>query len=259
MDALIDRELDDRRIEGDGTSAFDWRRHIAALEILPTTVETLVPRTGRAVIVAPHPDDEVLATGGLIAQLARRGRLPLVVAATDGAASHPRSSYWTRQRLAATRPLETAAALARLGMHDVRPLRLGLPDGRVREHEQALVAALLDVVRAGDTVFAPFLLDGHPDHEATGRAASEAATAVGASVIQVPIWMLHWARPDDPRVPWRSAVRLPLDEPTVAAKRAAAWCFSSQIEPDPASNAAPVLDARMLARWLGPDELYFRA
>jgi LmbE family N-acetylglucosaminyl deacetylase len=259
VDALIDREMEDRPIEGAGTSAFDWRRHVARLEILPTTVDALVPRGGRAVIVAPHPDDEVLGTGGLIAQLARRGRWPLIVAVTDGGASHARSSYWTRQRLASTRPLETAAALAHLGMHDVRPMRLGLPDGRVRVHEQALVAALLDVVRTGDTIFAPCLLDGHPDHEATGRAASAAATAVGATCVQVPIWMLHRARPDDPNIPWRSALRLPLDAATVAAKRAAAWCFRSQIEPDPASGAAPVLDARMLARWLGPDELYFRA
>ena len=47
-------------------------------------VRSLLQRPGRVVLVAPHPDDEVLALGGSLAMLARSGREVLVVAVTDG-------------------------------------------------------------------------------------------------------------------------------------------------------------------------------
>ena len=49
----------------------------------------------RVVVVAPHPDDEVLAAGGLMRWMACRGREVLVVGVTDGEASHARSARVT--------------------------------------------------------------------------------------------------------------------------------------------------------------------
>jgi hypothetical protein len=47
---------------------------MGGLADLPVTIAAqLVPPNSRAVIVAPHPDDEVLACGGLLQQLHAQG------------------------------------------------------------------------------------------------------------------------------------------------------------------------------------------
>lgn len=54
------------------------------------------------------------------------------------------------------------------------------------------------------------LVAAHPDDEAAGRAAAAACKATGAPLVEYPIWMWHWATPDDPAVPWHRARRVPL-------------------------------------------------
>ena len=54
---------------------------------------------GAALILAPHPDDESLGCGGLIAESCARGQPPLLVVLTDGAGSHPHSCEYPPSRL----------------------------------------------------------------------------------------------------------------------------------------------------------------
>ena len=82
-------------------------------------------------VIAPHPDDEVLGTGGLLRQLAATGSAIEIVAVTDGEASHPKSTRVSRRELAETRARERRVALDRLGVRPSRLTRLGLPDGGV--------------------------------------------------------------------------------------------------------------------------------
>jgi len=78
-----------RRIRGEGTTAeTDWRDWLADLRPPALSIEQLLANTQRVVVVSPHPDDEVLACGGLLALHARRGGEVMVVAVTDGEASH---------------------------------------------------------------------------------------------------------------------------------------------------------------------------
>jgi LmbE family N-acetylglucosaminyl deacetylase len=245
----------DRQIEGNGTPEAAWQgwARLAALpEVEPAE---LVPLGGRAVIIAPHPDDEILGTGGMLALLSRLSRSVLIIAVTDGTASHPDSPVWPPERLADVRPQETREALQRLHMRQVQVTRLGLPDGGAARLEPSLSGLLQKHLQPGDVVFATWRYDGHPDHEAVGRAAYAAATEAHLPFVEVPLWTWHWASPDDPRVPWSRARRVVLDDDTHARKLRAVQAFRSQLEPDAATGSAPVLPEHVLARLTRPFEV----
>ncbi|WP_347178682.1 PIG-L deacetylase family protein [Streptomyces iconiensis] len=182
-------------------------------------------------VVAAHPDDEVLALGGTLARLADSGARLRLVAVTDGEASHPDSTAPLARDLARVRRAEARRALEVLGAPDVEIVPLGLPDTAVARHELSLTERLLGLMSGFDACAAPWTGDAHPDHEAAGRAAAAACAATGVPVLHYPVWAWHWATPGDPRVPWRRAARVPLDAWTAARKRAALDCFASQVRP----------------------------
>lgn len=247
----------ERRIEGTGTLESDWQRW-AGLAALPTvTAQQLVPPGSRAVIVAPHPDDELLACGGLLQLLAQQHSETLIVAVTDGDASHPDSPLWSPQRLRRERPLETRQALRTLGLASLDVMRLGLPDGHVASHVTQLREALGQVLRAGDVVFATWQLDGHPDHEAVGRIVASAAAANGAMLVETPVWGWHWAEPGDLRMPWPRACRLMLSDEQLQRKRDAVDCYHSQLAPDASTGQPAIVPPTALQRLLRPYEVYF--
>jgi hypothetical protein len=64
------------------------------------------------VVVAPHPDDESIACGGLIALLARRSVVVNVIIVTDGCGSHPNSSAYPPERLAKRLPISELKSAA---------------------------------------------------------------------------------------------------------------------------------------------------
>lgn len=246
-----------RRIEGVGTSEDDWQAWSGLAAVPTIRGRELLPPGSRAVIVAPHPDDEVLACGGLLAMLAaragsRRGPVPLaLIGVSDGEGSHPGSRRWTPDRLAVTRRAERAEGLKRLGLTP-QVTALGLPDGRIAAHREELVIQLLRLLQPRDVIFTTWRLDGHPDHEATGRACAQAATLSGCRLMEMPVWAWHWARPADARVPWHRLRRLPLSADALQRKRAATLAHRSQLVHD--GERPPVLSTEAVARWMRSSE-----
>ncbi|MFM9923738.1 PIG-L deacetylase family protein [Variovorax sp. H27-G14] len=251
MDAVASRA-----IRGDGTTEAEWHSW-PGLSALPTIdLHALVPEGARAVVVAPHPDDEVLSVGGLLAQLADIGTPVAVIAVTDGTASHQGSTEWPADRLAQTRPSETLQALRCLGLH-IEPIRLGLPDGGLQVSRALLAARLVQLLRPRDVVFTTWRQDGHPDHEATGEACALAVASTGARLVEVPVWGWHWAGPGDARVPWQRAFRVVLSDDAVRRKRAAVQAFTSQLLHDASTGAGPVLRDTTVQRAARPYEVVF--
>jgi LmbE family N-acetylglucosaminyl deacetylase len=210
------------------------------------------------VVVAPHPDDEVLAVGGLLQVLHRAGHRIEVVAVTDGEASHPGSRAIGPRALAAVRRIEAAQARRVLGLAARSTVHVGLPDGAVADHEDRLADVLADRLDPRSIVLATWRGDGHPDHEATGRAAASAAALTGARLVEYPVWAWSWARPGDGRLPWPSASAVHLLEAVQRAKHRAIQAFTSQLAPlgpDPADG--PVVPPAVLAHHLRPFEVVF--
>lgn len=97
------------------------------------------------------------------------------------------------------------------------------------------------------------------DHEATGQACASATCRRRARLVEVPVWAWNWAEPGDPRLPWRSACRLPLDPDAKRRKSFAIQAYESQLRFDESTGAQPVLDADMLQRAARPFEVLFPA
>ena len=224
-----------------GTSELAWRRVLAALPA--ANVEAV---TAPIAIVSPHPDDEVLATAGLLQQLVRLGRRVRILSLTDGEAADP-----TDPSLGAVRHGELRASLDELGLQDVEVVRMGLPDGRLAELPTDDLAATME--RAAGPVatwVAPLPHDGHPDHDAAGRAAAAAVERSGATLWQYAVWAWHWGGPDD--IPLERGVRVVLDASASTRKRAAVDQFASQT-----SGVDPILGAQVRVHFERPYEVFF--
>lgn len=222
-DARIDLSVD-------GTPEHRWRHLISTLAPLRW------PACKRLVVVAPHPDDETLGSGGLIGTARRRGLSVLVLAVTDGEAGGHAPD------LARCRARERAAALRTL-VPPAPPtvVRLGVPDGEVTTHAGTVYRRVVELIGPDDLVICPLPDDGHPDHEATARAALAAARQRDAAVRTVPIWAWHWHDPE--ATPILRGERLTLDPLVRARKQHAIRSFRSQL-----LGADPVVPPSMVRR-----------
>jgi LmbE family N-acetylglucosaminyl deacetylase/glycosyltransferase involved in cell wall biosynthesis len=119
-------------------------------------------RGERLLVLAPHPDDEVIGCGGILALHLSEGRAVRVLIATDGAAQSGGDP--TR------REEESRRGLAHLGSAELEFLRF--PD-------RGLDGTVADPIRAHllefrpDLVLVPSAAEIHPDHIALSRAFHE--------------------------------------------------------------------------------------
>ena len=242
-----------------------------ALNQEPTTSSALVDPASlnaeRILVVAPHPDDESLGCGGLIATLSRLGRTFHFLFVTDGGASHTGSSIWTRSALMAQREIEAAEALSRLGVHDAGRTFLRLPDAAMpplgcpdAAQARASVVALLADFQP-ELVLLPWRRDPHCDHRDcwTLLQAAMAEDGQNPKTLEYAIWLDELGGEEDhPRE--GEAERVSFDIATaVAAKRAATAAHLSQttalIDDDPAAFR---LTTETIDRLTGPSEVYWR-
>lgn len=236
-------------LTGHGTPEEAWWGP-GGLDTVPARDPWEIRPPGRVVVVAPHPDDEVLGVGGTLALLAGAGARLRVIAVTDGEGSHP--SARDPAGLVRRRAQERATALAILGVPDVEVVRLGFPDTGLDRVAGEVVAALREVCRDFEVCLAPWDADAHADHEAAGRAARRACRRV----LSYPIWAWHWAVPGDRRLPWRRAARVELPPAIAARKRSAIHAFTSQLT-ERAGAAGPVLPPGIVAHFTRSQEVLF--
>lgn len=134
--------------------------------LLPYEATRLPAR--RALVLAPHADDETLACGGTLAALADEGARVEVLVVTDGAGDEPDPAR--RRATAELRLGETAEALRRLGGGAARCAFL--PDRGLSRAGAALAEALERALLEAlpDLVFVPSPVEVHPDHRAVAEA-----------------------------------------------------------------------------------------
>ena len=117
-----------------------------------------------------------------------------------------------------------------------------------------MAASLAELIGAGHRTLlaAPWRRDGHPDHDAAGRAAAEAARRTGARLVEYPIRAWQDRSPD--HAPWRAMRRLELTAEARRAKEQAIAAHVSQVCPDATRLGSPVLPEGVLAHFAGAME-----
>jgi len=168
------------------------------------------------VVVAPHPDDETLGAGGLIAACGERGIHVRVVVVTDGSGSHP-GSETTPGELALLRAAEVTQAVTLLNP-DAELDLLWHRDGTTEENRDAIRSDLERAAAGADLIVSPWRGDGHRDHRVVG----ELCATLGIPMVEYPIWAWHWGSPDS--VPTARFTVLPVGD-----KRAAITAHATQV------------------------------
>jgi LmbE family N-acetylglucosaminyl deacetylase len=114
-------------------------------------------------VIAPHPDDEVIGCGGTICLHADRGDRVVAVFLTSGELGLKQVS---RETAWAIREREAKAAASILGLAGTIFLRL--PDWSVGQHVSAGAALLKPILKRErpELVFLPHPKEWHPDHQA---------------------------------------------------------------------------------------------
>lgn len=151
------------------------------------------------IVFAPHPDDESLGCGGMIAIRHALGQEIRVIFVTDGAFLMDPSS---RIAITLQRQQEAIEALAILGIDKHCITFLNYPDGTLQTlslPEQAELIQEFQKILAPYPqveVFVPHHHDHHPDHEATYCLVKAALETFPGTIQlwQYPIWVL-WKTP----------------------------------------------------------------
>ncbi len=158
------------------------------------TIEEICGSSGPILVMAPHPDDETLGCGGLMAEARQRKREVYIAVLTDGTQSHPNSKAYPSERLGELRRSESRAAAVELGLDPERIVFLGLQDGGV-PHAGSIfnnaVARIADLCLARNVsaLFCTWRHDPHPDHKAAWSMALEVQQRIPSLKLWAyPIW-----------------------------------------------------------------------
>jgi LmbE family N-acetylglucosaminyl deacetylase len=222
-----------------GTPEAEWQRLLHG-------AETWTPRSGPLIVVAPHPDDEVLGAGGLIQSWVAAGESVTILSITDGEAADP-----GRPGLDLVRRKELRDALRVLTPVHVRIERTAIPDGKVRDHANWLRQTIAEYATADATIIAPYERDGHPDHEIVGRVCADVARAARVPLARYPVWTWHHTNPLAVKsLRW---VKFSLTAAAQRAKARALQCFASQLRP---CSGIPIVPRHVLTYFQRPYECF---
>lgn len=144
-------------------------------------------------MLAPHPDDETLGCGALIAAVTAAGGRAHTAFLTDGSGSHPDAPGWSAKQIAGLRRREAKAAVRLLGGEpDV--LHLDWPDASPARPGDAPFERSLDRLvswsrrRGIRRIAVTWAGEPHCDHEAAAALAVAVAARLRCRLYEYLVW-----------------------------------------------------------------------
>jgi len=217
-----------------------------------------------ALIIAPHPDDETLGCGGLIARKRLQGDPVHVAYITDGCAAYPDHPVLIPRALAIKREDEARESVRIVGVERTELTFLGARDGTLARLEVQAAAELTNRIVAvlshvqPDEVFLPCRHDGSSEHDAVFVLVSRALAASGLRprIFEYPIWA-QWnpRRLVRPLFANRRVWRAEFQGYETIKQRAIA-AYASQVDPV-APWTEPALSRDFVSFFSSPEEFFF--
>ena len=149
--------------------------HCVWLRIMACKARKFLPDR-HILIVAPHPDDEIIGCGGLIAHLVKENKAPHVVIMTGGEGSHHGCCDTSSGDIVAARRRLTRNAAAIVGLPIENIHELNYPDGGISMNntETDRLKTLIDELQP-DTILVPHWGEGWSDHIQTAEIVKQIA------------------------------------------------------------------------------------
>jgi LmbE family N-acetylglucosaminyl deacetylase len=204
--------------------------YLDALRQLPLVTAATALRGRKLLVIAPHPDDESLGAGGLIAATTALGHDVTVIFLTDGEGSHVGSPTYPPEALGRLRRSEAITALKALGMDGTTVAFFGLPDGGLSsmppEEAVNVVEDLARFMTGHTVVCVTSRTDSHPDHQVAHRWAKIASVMTHSELWSYVVWT--WVSEDEASS-WQPPQGIRIDiGPYLDAKRKAIAAHQSQ-------------------------------
>ena len=172
-----------------------WKKYF-----LPTqkgvSLEECLVKEGNILVIAPHPDDDVLGAGGTMAAASHQGKGVFAVYITDGRNSPRKDKNISDAEMAALRKKEALSALRILGAVGGFFLEKGseeLSEGGQQDVEKILTGILPFI--CPEEVFLPAPYERHRTHQRCTRLAIDAlraASGVKPTLLGYSLWGCFW-------------------------------------------------------------------
>lgn len=195
------------------------------------------PPTGSLLVLAPHPDDEILGVGGCILSALRKRQVVHIVYLSDGEAACPQ---YPADRVKTERAKLTGEVMQKLSIPQQHHHYLHLPDGGVpRLHQHHFAEAVVQLCKLvdqlkPDNLLATSRLDFWPyDHVACAELAEAALTMACHKPALYEYWVWAWynLRPWQLSRSWSSGQFTVDIRPWAAEKRKLAHVYLDATSP----------------------------
>jgi LmbE family N-acetylglucosaminyl deacetylase len=205
-------------------------------------------------ILAPHPDDEVIGCGGLIARLCALGNPPRVIILSGGGKSHNGCCSIPEKDIIQARQTLTSNAAKVMSMPEPNIYHLNFMDGNINadDSEMLKLKNLIAEIKP-DTIFVPHSGEGWPDHLAV-REIGLANAPEKTHVYEYCVWMWYY---NVWNLDWKNAFQLKMTKTEHSMKLEAMNQYISPLAPcgKPWSGVLPKVFIRA-NQW--NRELYFK-
>lgn len=213
----------------------------------------------KVLVVAPHPDDEILGCGGVIKKMVNSGSEVYVLIVTNAHVGDPERYLLEKVQNARK---EALAAHQFLGVKDT--FFMDFPAPRLDTYPSYKIAsAMLELIREYkfDIVFVPHRGDIHKDHKAVFDAALVACRPVNDCPVKR-VYAYETLSETEWGFPYQSEAFVPnvfvkLTEEEFKAKCDSMLYFKSQVRDFPASRSIETIEA--LAKYRGATVSWHRA
>lgn len=147
----------------------------------------------KIVIIAPHPDDEVIGCAGLIQALVERGTPPHVIIMTGGEGSHRGCCEVSEERIIAERRQLALKVAGFLGIPISHVHFFDYPDEHVSiDHSETEKLRELFAEIQPKTFFVPHWGEGMPDHLQTAEIIKDLMKDKKVSIYEYCVWMWYY-------------------------------------------------------------------